>query len=536
MTNTTVVLGLTVLALATFAGIGVWYSRGRIESVEDLITARGSAGQWPLTATLVASLMGVWILFSPAEAGVAFGGVSAVLGYAVGEALPMLVYARLGPRIRRLVPEGHSLTEYAYARYGPSMYAFVLVVSIFYMFIFLAAELTAITNAYGLVAGVPRWQTAVLVAGFVLLYTAYGGLRASIVTDTLQAAVVVPLILLTFVVAVFALGGPAAAIGDVVATDPALVDPGFLAGLQFGLWVAIAILGAELVNQLWWQRIFAAEDPADLPRAFGLAAAANFVLVFLAGMLGVLAAGQASFGEGGNVPANALFVLLTETLPEWLVIVVVLLALLLVTSSADSLFNAMASVVTADLPRLLSDPDDRTLRFGARLLTAVVALAAVIVSLRARSVLRLFLVADLFGAATMVPLLYGLYSERATEGAVLAGGLAGILVGIVFFPAPVRPALAPLAGGLLPPTSYLASFVGAAGLSTAVAVTGTILAGGQFDLDRLSTEIRLLEDDARADGGQSSGGKVEDGGSSSEVGDAGSRVEAGEPKSNGEVE
>jgi len=41
----------------------------------------------------------------PAEAGAAFGGIAAVAGYAVGESLPMLVYMKLGPRIRALIPE-----------------------------------------------------------------------------------------------------------------------------------------------------------------------------------------------------------------------------------------------------------------------------------------------------------------------------------------------------------------------------------------------------------------------------------------------
>jgi Na+/proline symporter len=507
--GSTTVLALTVAVLAGFAGFAVWASRGRVAGVEDYITARGSTGRWPLTATLVASVMGVWILFNPAEAGIAFGGVGAVLGYAVGEAVPMLAYAKLAPRIREAIPEGHSLTEYAYARYGPAMYAFVLLVSLFYMFVFLAAELTAITGAHSLVAGVPRWQTAALVGGFVLVYTGYGGLRASIVTDALQAAVVVPLLVVAFVGALFALGGPGAAWGDVAASNPDLVtvsasNPTFLTGLQFGVWVSLAVLGAELVNQVWWQRIYAAAAPADLPRAFGVAAVVNFVLVFLAGLFGVVAAGQASFGEGGHVPANGLFVLLQQAFPAWLVVAVVLLAVLLVMSTADSLFNGMASVVTADLPRLLDDPDDRTLRLAARALTVVVALAALLVSLRARSVLRLFLLADLLGAAVAFPLLYGLYSRRVTGTAALAGGLSGLVVGVAFFPNPVvRGALAAVFGGLLPTPSFLVSFVGAATVSVVVTVAAARATSAEFDVDRLATEIRSLDAPARTDAGRS---------------------------------
>ena len=83
MVSTAVALGLTVLTLVAFSSIGLWYSRGRVESVEDFVSARDSANRSRLTATLVASVMGVWILLSAPEAGAAFG-VAAAIGYAVG--------------------------------------------------------------------------------------------------------------------------------------------------------------------------------------------------------------------------------------------------------------------------------------------------------------------------------------------------------------------------------------------------------------------------------------------------------------------
>ncbi len=56
------------LVAAAFAGVGIAYSRGRIGTLEDYITARGTVGALAAAATLVASGMGAWILFGPAEA------------------------------------------------------------------------------------------------------------------------------------------------------------------------------------------------------------------------------------------------------------------------------------------------------------------------------------------------------------------------------------------------------------------------------------------------------------------------------------
>ena len=504
MVTTTVALGVTILTLLAFTGLGIWAARGRVQSVEDLVTARDSANERRLTATLVASVMGVWILLSAPEAGASFG-VAAVVGYAIGEALPMLAYSKLGPRIRELIPEGHSLTEYAHARYGDAMYAFVLLVSGLYMFVFVAAELTGISRALAVVAAVPQWQTAVLVGGFVLLYTSYGGLRASIVTDTVQAVLVLPLLLVAVGTVVVFLGGPGAVVEGVTDANPALLDPGFVPGLQFGLALAFAILGAELINQTWWQRIYAGADGKTVARSFRRATLLNGAIVAVAALLGIVAVGHADvvtdLGSEGYNADTAVFVLLQSALPEWLVLGVVLLALLLVLSSVDSLFNALASLVTADLPRLLDEPTGRTLTLGARGLTVLVAVAAVAVSLEARSVLRLFFLADLLGAAVAVPLLAGLYAEGLSGPGALASSLIGLGVGLAYFP-DFRGVITavPVVGDVLPAADplYLTAFAGAMLSSAAATLVASRLPSEPADLGRLASEIRRLDDGPEA--------------------------------------
>ncbi|MFB6205080.1 MAG: sodium:proline symporter [Haloglomus sp.] len=490
MVSTAVALGATVVTLAVFAAIGVRYSGGD-RGIESFISARGSVGSYRLGATVLASSMGAWILFSPPEAGAAFGGIAAVAGYAVGSAVALLAYVKLGPRIRELIPEGHSLTEYAYVRYGPAAYAYVLAVSVAYMFVFLAAEFTGIAGALSLIADVPAWQTAALIGGFVLLYTGYGGLRASIVTDTIQTAVLLPLIAVGFVGAVVALGGPVHLVRETTATNPQLLDPTFLPGVQFGVYVVVAIAGAELVNQAWWQRVYAAADDAAVRRGFGLGAALVVPMVLFSGLFGVAAAGLGALEQGEA--SIAFFVLLQQSFPEWVVLVVVLVAVLLVTSSADTLFNAIASLVTSDLPRLLDDPSDERLTAAARGLTGVVALAATVVGAQEYSVLAIFLTADLLAAATFGPLLAGLYTPRLSGGAMLGSSVAGLLVGLTFFPT-ARGVLAGLPGAsALPTPSFLYAFLGAAAVSVGLAALATRVAPADYDLDRLSTEIRTLD-------------------------------------------
>ncbi|WP_458209236.1 sodium:solute symporter family transporter [Haladaptatus sp. NG-SE-30] len=501
MVSTTLALGVTTATLALVTALGLWYARGRVDSIEEYLTARNSTGRGMTTATLIASSMGAWILFSPAEAGAAFGGLPAIAGYAIGSALPLWLFVSVGTRIRELIPEGHSLTEYVLARYGRRMYAYVLVITVFYLFVFLAAEITGIASALGLVAGIPNWQTATLIGLFVLVYTGYGGLVASIFTDTIQTLVILPLLAIGFAGAIISLGGAREIYHTVTQSSPHLLNPAYPPGVEFGVYVVFAVLGANMFNQGQWQRVFAAEDTQTVRRAFALAGLTVVPMIFLAGLFGLAASGMGLLDTGNA--SVAFFLVLNRAFPEWVTLVVVVLAVLLVMSTADTLFNALASIVTADLPRLLDDPDHETLTLVARGFTLVVAIATIVVGAQGYSVLTLFLLADLLAAATFVPFLHGLYSRRATENGALVASIVGLVVGFVYFPM-LREFVAaiPIFGTMLPPPSFLWSFLGATVSSGVVALLAARISETRFDLDRLGREIRSLEQTTVTDGGE----------------------------------
>ena len=492
MIATNVGLGLTVATLAVFTIAGVLYSRTRVAGIEDLLTARNSSGVGMTTASIIASTMGAWILLSPAQAGAAAGGITAVVGYALSSALPLLLFIPVGKRIRELMPSGHSLTEFVLVRFGPAMYVLVLVVSVFYMFIFLAAEMTGITLALGLIADIPAWQTATVIGGFVLLYTAYGGLVASIFTDTVQTLVILPLLAVGFGAAIVSLGGVDELYTTAMATDPSLLDPANRSGIRFGFYVVFAVLGANFLNQGMWQRVYAAEDESTLSRSFGVAGLTVIPMVLLSGLFGVAAAGLPQISAE---PAGiSFFLVVTEALPEAVALAVVLLAVLLVMSSADTMLNAISSLVTVDLARLVDIDDERTLQLTGRGLTAAVAIGAVIIGAQGYDVLALFLTADLFGAAVFVPLIWGLYSSDLTQGGALAASLAGLAVGLAFFPT-LRGVVAtiPGAAGVLPAPDRLVAFLGATVVSAAVTAIGSAAGNDEFSFESLTTQIRSFE-------------------------------------------
>ena len=69
--------------------------------------------------------------------------------------------------------------------------------TIFYMFIFLCAEVTAVAVLINYISGTELWITALIVLLSTLAYTLYGGLRASIFTDNVQMVVIGVILLIS---------------------------------------------------------------------------------------------------------------------------------------------------------------------------------------------------------------------------------------------------------------------------------------------------------------------------------------------------
>lgn len=444
---TSAVLGA---ALVCFAFLGL-RARRADGPLDDYVTARNSQSAQALGLSFLASGMGAWILFAPPEIG-AFVGPVALAGYAIGSALPFIVLGLYGPAIRRRLPEGRSIGEFAEACYGAGVRRWVSLVSVLYMACFLAAELTAIGSITALLSDVPPALVVVGVAVTTLVYTVVGGLRASLATDRWQAWLLLALLAVVGGVALFRLPAmPATA---------ALPSVPVGSALSVALTLVIAVTAANLFHQGYWQRVWAARDDRALGRGAWLGGGITVLVVMVIGGFGTLAAmAGVALGE----PPIPFFALLS-TAPRWLALPALVLAVTLVASSVDTLQNGIASLVVAGSGR-------RRVSIGvARLVTVALMAPVVVIALQGLSVLRLFLIADLLCAAIVVPVLLGLW-RRMGAGAAVAGGLAGMLGAVL----PGWMTTGSLAQGLLAasfPTGVpgLEPFLGALVLSTLVSL------------------------------------------------------------------
>ena len=141
-----------------FIGLGYINSKKTVDN-RNYIVGKRDENIFSLTASLAASALGAWILFGPASAAT-WGGFGAVIGYALGAATPMLLLYNFGPKIRKEFPKGLSLTEYIKKRFGIGILKLCLFLILFYLIIFLIAEVTAIAFLLNFISKTPLWITA----------------------------------------------------------------------------------------------------------------------------------------------------------------------------------------------------------------------------------------------------------------------------------------------------------------------------------------------------------------------------------------
>ena len=424
-------IALIVATALIFALVGLLYAKGKKFTIEDYTTARRSVSLWTAVASLIAAAMGAWILFSPAEAS-ATNGITALIGYSIGSASAVFIFAWIGTRIRSLMPEGHTITEYVFHRYGKWMYALVLLIAVFYMSVFLAAELTGISLAGKMVFNIPLVYTAFIVGITTLAYTAIGGFKASIFTDRVQTIVIMPLIAVIFLSSLVFLGGFDKVIGQANSINPNLFDFGYIPGIEFALTLIIAIVGAELFNQSNWQRVYSPKTMLTMRKSFLIAGLLVAMIIFTVGFFGFFAVAH----NAAEAPSVAMFTFLLEVAPHWVLLAAMVLGIALVMSTSNALLNGLVSLFTIDLARLKPKVSHKSLVGIGRWFTVVLAGLAILVSTKGYSVLYLFLVADLVCVGAAFPVFYGMYAKRLSGKGALLASIAGIIIGAYFFPNP----------------------------------------------------------------------------------------------------
>ena len=416
------VLGISIIFLI----VGIVYSK-KFKGLNNYLLANRSVGTFSLTSSLVASALGAWILFGPASAAT-WGGIGAVIGYALGTAFPLFILIYLGTQFRENYPKGKTLIEVVRLKYGPNLFKLILVLSIFYMTIFLIAEVTAVSMLINYISGTDLWITALIVIISSLIYTLYGGLRASIFTDNIQFLFLIVLLLITFSY-LFNVNTNEFNFDYIKTNQPQLLSINYLPNFTAGLTFFIAVAATNLFHQGNWQRVYAAKNTEVLKKSLIFSFLIIIPIVFFMGFTGLVAVSS----ENLVAPDLAFFQLLLKDQYLIISVIIIFLAISLTVSSIDTIINAISSLIIVDGKKILKIKNYDLL---SKQIIIILSIIALFVASKGLSILYLFLLADLFCCAAVLSIFYGFYSKTFFEKNAYTSIIVGLFAGLLLFPGP----------------------------------------------------------------------------------------------------
>ena len=419
---------LVIIVSLIFVFLGIYHSK-KYQRLNSYLTANRNIGLFSLTTSLTASALGAWILFGPASAST-WGGVGAIIGYSLGTAFPMFFLIYLGKKIRKEFPEGSSLIEFMRKKFGKSLFKLILLMTIFYMFIFLCAEVTAIAVLINYLSGTDLWITALIVLLATLTYTLYGGLRASIFTDNIQMVMII--LLLTILISIISSStGNNFSFAFIREKNPQLLSYSYIPSYTAGLTFFIAVAATNLFHQGNWQRVYAAKDYKTLKSALIVSFFIIVPIVFLMGFIGMV-----SFSVDPSARVDlGFFTLLLNNQTELLSFIIIILGLALTISTVDTLVNAISSLFVIDGKatfKLDKKTDYLKISKYFIILLSIIALG---IASKGFDILYLFLLADLLCCAFVFTVFYSFYNKVNEKTAYLSI-IIGLIAGFLMFPFP----------------------------------------------------------------------------------------------------
>jgi len=409
--------------------LGLYHSN-KFKGINNYLTANRNIGLFSLTTSLVASALGAWILFGPAAAAT-WGGIGAVIGYALGTAFPMIFLIYLGKKIRTEFPKGSSLIEFMRKKFGKSLFKLILFMTIFYMFIFLCAEVTAVAVLINYISGTELWVTALIVLLATLTYTLYGGLRASIFTDNIQM-IVIGILLLISISYIISYTGDAFSFEYIKQKNPQLLSSSYIPSYTAGLTFFIAVAATNLFHQGNWQRVYAAKNYKTLKQSLIISFFIIIPIVFFMGFTGMVSYSI----DPSQRPDLGLFTLLLKEQTQTLSLLIITLGLALTISTVDTLVNAISSLFVVDGKATFNLSKKTDYLKLSKYFIIIISLVSFFIASKGFDILYLFLLADLFCCAFVYTVFYSFYNKDVNERTAYVAIIIGLVGGFLLFPFP----------------------------------------------------------------------------------------------------
>lgn len=415
-----------------------------------------TAGRNVKTGLLASSVVSAWTwaatLLQSSTVAYQFG-ISGPFWYAAGASIQVVLFAILATELKRKAPSSHTFPEIIYARFGKHAHKVFLFFALMTNTIVTAMLVLGGAAAVSSLTGINISVAAFLIPVGVIIYTFFGGLKATFLAEYLNAVFLFAVVLV-FVTAIYLtnpqIGGitgmfdkltSAAAIkpveGNSMGSFLTMASAGALA---FGIINIIGNFGTVFVDQAYWQRSIAAK-PRSAFRGFLIGGLAWFAIPFsLATTLGLAAVATglqlspSEIGMGLVAPTAA-----SHVLGEVGAILLLTMLFTAVTSAGSAELVSVSSLITYDVYRTYVKPSSsgRGLMRISRL--AIVGfgmgmgLLALILLQVGASLQYVYLAMGVLIGSAVVPISLAVVWKKTNKVAATCGALVGLVCGVAIW-------------------------------------------------------------------------------------------------------
>ncbi len=395
---------------------------------DDFYVGNRKMGTFASAMSVAATWIWAPALFTSAEKAYT-NGVPGLFWFLVPNVCCLLLFIPFAKKIRQRMPDGITLSGFMGNEYRSKPVKRVYGTQLTLLAILsTAVQLLAGGRILSSVAGIDFTLTTILLAVIALSYSLISGIRASVMTDSVQ------MIFLLIACAIFvpwALSMPGGVqnlqngLGGLSGGYTELFNKnGIDVLLAFGLPTVIGLISGPFGDQCFWQRAFSI-DEKKIGRSFAIGAVLFGAVPLSMGILGYIAAGSGYVAvDNGIVNLE----LISHLFPGWVIIPFVFMLISGLLSTVDSNLCAIASLTT-DLN--IREENKGLVAKGA--MVALLLLGISIANIPGMTVSNMFLIYGTLRATTLLPTVLTLLKVRLAGRGIVAGVVTAMVTGLPLF-------------------------------------------------------------------------------------------------------
>ena len=414
-----------------------FYTAGR--TIKTGLIASSVVSAWTWAATLLQSSTVTYTF-----------GLGGAFWYAAGASIQVILFSILAIELKRKAPMTHTFPEMIYVRYGKHSHKVFLFFGLLTNTIVTAMLVLGGAAVINSLTGVDITLAAFLIPVGIILYTIFGGLKATFFAEYLNAAFIFMVVLIFVTVIYFAtpeIGGISGMYEKL--TQASILNP--VEGNAFGTYLTLASIGALIfgvinivgnfgtifVDQSYWQRAIAAR-PKGVTGGFILGGLAWFAIPFtLATTLGLAAIAtgipltEDEVGLGLVAPTAA-----ANLMGDIGAILILTIVFTAVTAAGSSQIVSVSSLITYDVFRTYVKPSAsgreliRISRFAILVFGVGMGVLASLLFHSGFSLQYVYLMMGILIGSAVAPISFAILWKKTNKYAATSAAIVGLVCGV----------------------------------------------------------------------------------------------------------